>query len=129
MRERSQKKREARKAYVEYIREGGGMLVLFVFRGGWIDAIVMKRGLKGLGELVTWLRETGYFEEVSGIAFGEGFRGAIGGDLGEKNLGMPMVSLSPRNRCDAEAIIEGIRHWLIHDVEAQTDKLKSPTKV
>jgi hypothetical protein len=103
--------------------------VLFVFRGGWIDAIAMKRGVKDLEDLVEWLRDTGYFEEISGIAFGEGFRGAIGENMNEKCLGIPLMSVSPRNRRDAEVVIEGVRKWLGQEVEAETDKLKSSTKV
>ena len=122
-------KRETRKAYVDYIPEGRGITVLFVFRGGWIDAIAMKRGIKDLEGLVEWLKETGYFEEISGIAFGEGFMSAIGGKMNEKFLGMPLMSVSPRNRRDAEVVIEGVRKWLGQEAEAETDKLKSSTKV
>ncbi|MBC7112998.1 MAG: hypothetical protein H5T34_03095 [Candidatus Methanomethyliales bacterium] len=122
-------KRETRKAYVDYIPEGRGIVVLFVFRGGWIDAIVMKRGAKDLEDLVKWLRETGYFEEISGIAFGEGFRSAIGWKMNEKYLGIPLMDVPPRNRRDAEVVIEGIRKWLGEKVEERTDKLKSSTKV
>ena len=122
-------KRETRRAYVEYIREGGGMTVLFVFRGGWIDAIAMRRGIRGLVDLFSWLKETGYFEEISGIAFGEGFKEAFGEKTGEENLEIPLVKPSARNRGDAKVIIEGVRQWLTQEADAQTDKLKSSTKV
>ncbi|MEM3882998.1 MAG: hypothetical protein QXO23_06410 [Candidatus Methanomethyliaceae archaeon] len=112
MMEKGRGKRETRRGYVDYLQEGGGVVVLFVFRGGWIDAIVMKRGLQDLRDLVSWLKETGYFEGISGIAFGEGFRKAFGGNMGEKYLEIPVKSPSSRNVGDANVIIEGIRQWL-----------------
>lgn len=102
-------KREARTALVEYLE---GLTVLFVFRGGWIDAITIKRGLKDLEELSLWLKEMGYLEELGGIMFGEGFRSAFGEKAGGEYLGIPVVNVSPRNRKDAEVILEGIRRWL-----------------
>jgi hypothetical protein len=49
--------------------------------------------------------------------------------MNEKCLGIPLMSVSPRNRRDAEVVIEGVRKWLGQEVEAETDKLKSSTKV
>lgn len=110
--EKGRGKRETRRGYVDYIQEGGGVVVLFVFRGGWIDAIVMKRGLHDLRDLVNWLKETGHFGEISCMAFGEGFRKAFGGNMVEKYLEIPLKSPSPRNVGDANVIIEGIKQWL-----------------
>lgn len=107
-------KRESRTAYVEYIKEGGGMALAFVFRGGWIDAIVMTREIKSPKELVNWLKEAGYYEELSGIALGEGMRRILGGQGSDEiGLGLPIVEICSRNRIQADVIIDGIRQWLI----------------
>ena len=111
-------KRESRVGYVEAVPSGEPFLVTIVFRGAWVDGMAMRKGFQGCGDLKGWLRSLAYFEELAGVALGQGLSGLLG-ETGVREMGawlqkegMKLVLLAPRNARQAEVITEGMRAFL-----------------
>lgn len=108
-------KREARVAFIEHVE---GSTVVIVFRGGWIDAMMARRGTD-LGGLKGWLEASKYCKELSGISLGSEAATAIGEDGAEEiaswaeGAGWEVVPLPRRSRAQARAIIDGMRRYVL----------------
>lgn len=98
-------KAERRIAFLDYIEEGD-LVIAIVFRGCWIDAITMKKGLKSFEGVISWLKEEGYFYEISGFHLSDSIL---------EKLGLRDFASAPcceRNLSSAKIIIDGIKNWL-----------------
>lgn len=96
---------EKRIAFLDYIKEGD-IVIAIIFRGCWIDAITMKRGIKSYEEIFSWLKEEGYFYEIFGFHLSSSI---------VENFGLHNISNTPcckRNLNSAKIIIDGIKNWL-----------------
>jgi hypothetical protein len=112
---RSKPKREARAGFLEAVADGDKFLILIVFRGGWLDGVVMKRGLEGLEE---WLGTSGFFEELSGFALGNGIIQMLG-SARQRELaswleakGKRLIKMPPRNARQVKVIVEGVKSYI-----------------
>jgi len=111
-------KREARVAYIEAMPKGRVFLVAIVFRGCWIDGIMIKEGYEAVGEVEAWLAGSDYFEELSGIALGPGMMNVLGEEGAREvetwaeSKGKTVLPLGTRNRRQAQVIIDGVKHAL-----------------
>jgi len=121
--DRGHLKREARVAYIEAIPKGRVFLVAIVFRGCWIDGIMIR---EGVGGVEGWLAGSDYFEELSGIALGLEMMNVLG-EGGAKDMknwaeskGKTILPLGARNRHQAQVIIDGVKQAL------WVERLKSP---
>lgn len=108
------KKREARFLFLEGVPEAGMVLVL-VFRGGWIDAIASAK-VGSFGELKGWLESSGYLDEARFFDTGDGLKGILGDGLSSveawlSSLGIGKATLPIRNAEQARVIICGIRQY------------------
>ncbi|MCS7097448.1 MAG: hypothetical protein NZ922_00470 [Candidatus Methanomethyliaceae archaeon] len=97
------RKKEARTIVLDYLKEGD-LVIAIIFRGCWIDAITMKRGLRSFEEITSWLKEEGYLCEISYIS------NSIKEHFGPLNL--PITYCCIRNLNMAKILIEGVRDWL-----------------
>jgi len=102
---------EKRYAFLDYIKEGD-IVIAIIFRGCWIDAITMKRGIKNYEEIISWLKEEGYFYEISGFH--------LSNSIIEKFrlYNIPNIPCCKRNLNSAKVIIDGIRNWLNNFINA-----------
>ena len=108
-------KREARVGVLEAVAGSEAFLIVIVFRGGWLDGMIMKRGLE---DLEGWLAASGFFEELSGLAFGSGISQMLG-PARERGLaswlegkGKRLIRLAPRNARQARVIVEGVKAYI-----------------
>jgi hypothetical protein len=111
-------KREARTAYIEAIPNEQVFLIAIVFRGCWIDGIIIKKGYKSVEEVEAWLTCLNYFEELTGIALGHAMISVLGKE-GRREIetwvegkGKTIILLGSRNRSQAQVIIEGVKQAL-----------------
>jgi len=115
---RGRLKREARVAYIEAIPRGRVFLIAIVFRGCWIDGIMIRGGYEAVGELEAWLAGSDYFEELSGIALGLEMMNVLGGagvrdvERWAEGKGKMVLPLGARNRQQAQVIIDGLKQAL-----------------
>jgi hypothetical protein len=92
--------------------------VCIIFRGGWIDNIIVKKNHKSAEELEVWLTSLNYFEELTGIALGPEINSLLktGGkrkvEAWSESKGKKVMLLSTRNRCQAKIIINGVKQFL-----------------
>jgi hypothetical protein len=111
-------KREARVAYIEAVPKGRVFLVAIVFRGCWIDGIMIREGYEAAREVEAWLAGSDYFEELSGIALGLEMINVLGAggvrDVEEwaESKGKTVLPLGARNRHQAQVIIDGVKQAL-----------------
>jgi hypothetical protein len=116
--DRKRLKREARVAYIEAIPKDHVFLVAIVFRGCWIDGIVIKEGDKSAEEVEAWLAGSNYFEELTGIALGPEMTGLLGKggkrevETWSEGKGKKIIPLGSRNRDQAQVIIDGVKQAL-----------------
>ena len=115
---RERLKREARVAYIEAISKDHLFLVAIVFRGCWIDGIMIIEDHKSAEEVEAWLAGSNYFEELTGIALGPeiidllGKGGKIKVEAWSESKGKKIISIGSRNRDQARVIINGVKQIL-----------------
>lgn len=104
------RKKEVRTIVLDYLKEGD-IVIAIIFRGCWIDAITMRKGLRNFEEITSWLKEEGYLCEISYIS----------DDIKEKFGSLnTSITCCMRNLNMAKIIVEGVRNWLnnfIKDVQ------------
>lgn len=116
--DRARLKREARVAYIEAIHKDHLFLAVIVFRGCWIDGIMIKRDHKSTEELEAWLTSLNYFEELTGIALGPEITDLLGKggkrkvEAWSESKGKKIIPLGSRNRDQAKVIINGVKQAL-----------------
>lgn len=106
-------KREARVALVEALKRGA--VIVIIFRGGWIDGIMVNRGPTRLEELEKWLEVSPYFRELHGLAIGKDFLEVMGDDgacefrAWAVSMGKEILEAGARNLRQAGVIIGALR--------------------
>jgi hypothetical protein len=101
------------------IGEKGKMaVIMIVFRGAWLDGMMVMKGVDSLEQLEGRIAGSNYFEELKGFALGRDFLSVLGQE-GERafeawtaDLGKGMLMLGNRNRELAEVMVRGIGEGL-----------------
>ena len=111
-------KREARIAYLEIVGREPLSIITIVFRGCWMDGMLLLRSFESLEGLEHWLEGSTYFKELNGIALGDRLAGRISPG-GQEELGRwiegcdkAILKLVPRNQRQAKVIVEGLSEFL-----------------
>ncbi|MBC7127267.1 MAG: hypothetical protein ABC585_06920 [Candidatus Methanosuratincola petrocarbonis] len=105
-------KREARIAYIDAV-PGMGMVLIIIFRGGWIDTIASCKA-DAAESLIEWFRTSGYLEEIKAFARGKGLLALRGISELEDWLaerGIRRGELPARNLRQASVIMEGLKEY------------------
>ena len=118
-------KREARIAYIEVMKEDPVSVIAIIFRGCWMDGMLIATGCSSVEGIKGWLGGSEYFLELNGIAFGEAMTEYFG-NKGLENLeswmkenGKGAFKLGQRNQKQARVMVEGVSSFL-------RERLKSP---
>jgi hypothetical protein len=118
-------KREARIAYIEVIKEDPVSVIAIIFRGCWMDGMLIATECSSVEDIKGWLGGSEYFLELSGIAFGEaiveyyGSKGLEDLESWMKESGKGTFQLGQRNLKQAQVIVDGVSSFL-------RERLKSP---
>jgi hypothetical protein len=118
-------KREARIAYIEVMKEDPVSVITIIFRGCWMDGMMIATGCNSVEGIKDWLGGSEYFLELNGIAFGEAMAECFGSkgleDLESwmKEVGKGTFRLGQRNQMQARVIVDGVSAFL-------RERLKSP---
>lgn len=111
-------KREARIAYIEVMKEDPVSVIAIIFRGCWMDGMLIATGCSSVEGVKGWLGGSAYFLELNGIAFGEamaeyfGSKGLEDLEAWMKENGKGTFKLAQRNQKQARVIVEGVSSFL-----------------
>lgn len=111
-------KREARIAYIEVIKEDPVSVIAIIFRGCWMDGMLIATGYSSVEDIKDWLGKSEYFLELNGIAFGKtmaeylGSKGLKDLESWMKECGKGTFQLGQRNQKQAQVIVDGVSAFL-----------------